>query len=388
MVFENQAKKTWRWRVMFGSFWFFIVFFALPQSVLAQSGEVGVPSLNQDEFFRGRVIEVLREYPKEEYGDHVFVQFLRVQIKSDPEKGKGVSIPWEMPMDRVQEQKLAPGDQVILGKQFGPTEIIYYISDVYRLNGVLWILLGFCVLTILFSRWQGARAIIGLAVSLAIIVWFIVPQIIEGQDPVLISILGTAAVACSALYIAHGYHSRTHVAFVSTLFTILITIGISYFFVDVIHLFGLGSEEAFYLQFVPGYQIRLRGLLLGGIIIGALGVLDDVTTTQAATVEQIAQASNHTFGFRTLYDRGLSVGREHIVSLVNTLALAYTGAALPLILLFFVYERPLWVTLNSEIVVEELIRMLIGSISLVLAVPVTTLLAAWIFHKPHSYEAK
>jgi uncharacterized membrane protein len=142
----------------------------------------------------------------------------------------------------------------------------------------------------------------------------------------------------------------------------------------------MGSEEAFYLQFAPGASINLRGLLLGGIIIGVMGILDDITTAQTAVVEQIYHA-NPTLSARELYQRGSIVGREHILSLVNTLVLAYTGASLPLILLFKIYERPAWVTLNSEIIMEEIIRMLVGSITLIIAVPITTFIAAEYYSK-------
>jgi uncharacterized membrane protein len=131
----------------------------------------------------------------------------------------------------------------------------------------------------------------------------------------------------------------------------------------------------------------LRGILLAGIIIGTLGVLDDITTAQAAVVEELHLA-NPSFDAKGLFKRGSSVGREHIISLVNTLVLAYTGASLPLLLLFQVYERPTWLILNSEIIMEEIVRMLIGSIALALAVPLTTYLASWYYANKSIYLIK
>jgi uncharacterized membrane protein len=153
-------------------------------------------------------------------------------------------------------------------------------------------------------------------------------------------------------------------------------------FVAIGKLFGLGSEEAIYLQLVPLEQLNLQGLLLGGIILGALGVLDDITTAQSAAVDELRKA-NPALGARELYRRGLSVGTEHITSLVNTLFLAYAGASLPLFILFTIYnDMPLWVTLNSEFIAEEIVRTVVGSVALILAVPITTAAAAAIFSRP------
>ena len=165
---------------------------------------------------------------------------------------------------------------------------------------------------------------------------------------------------------------------VSTLITLTLSIGIALLTVSWAKLFGLGSEEAFYVQVGTFANLNLRGLLLGGIIIGILGVLDDITTAQAAAIEEIHRA-NPKLNFFELAKRGLSVAGEHIVSLVNTLALAYIGASFPLLLLFSQAYVPIWVALNSERVIEEIVRTLIGSSALVFAVPITTYLAAWFF---------
>jgi len=152
-------------------------------------------------------------------------------------------------------------------------------------------------------------------------------------------------------------------------------------FVEGSQLLGLGSEEAMFLQLDPSLTLNLQGLLLSGIIIGTLGVLDDVTASQAAVVDEISKA-NESLGFKELYKRGLSVGHEHIAALVNTLFLAYAGAALPLFLLFYINKtQPLWVILNGELIAEEIVRTMVGSSALVLAVPITTALAAYFIPK-------
>ncbi len=185
-------------------------------------------------------------------------------------------------------------------------------------------------------------------------------------------------IATVSIYVAHGFNRRTSVAVGGTLISICIAIGTSLLFVWMGKLFGVGAEETLYLQTAGIGNINLQGLLLGGIIIGALGVLDDITTAQSAAVAEIADA-NPSLTSGELLKRGLSVGKEHITSLVNTLVLAYAGASFPALLLFVVYERPWWVVANTELIAEEIVRTLVGSIALMCAVPITTAIAARVF---------
>jgi uncharacterized membrane protein len=192
---------------------------------------------------------------------------------------------------------------------------------------------------------------------------------------------GSFAIVLVSLYLAHGFNKRTSVALLSTILVLFLAIGLSFLFVSATMLHGNGSEEAIYLQINPGQNINLQGLLLGGIILGALGVLDDITTGQAAAVDEIHKA-NPSLSRKELYKRGLSIGHEHIASLINTLALAYAGVALPLFLLFSLnHAAPFWTLLNSEGVAEEIVRTLVGSTVLVLAVPISTHFAAYFFAK-------
>lgn len=362
---------------------FFALFLFLPQTLFAQA-ETGAPPVQDDQFYRAKVVNILKESEKEEYGEKTFVQDIRVELREGPEKGKQIELNYEVTGDK-KDQKMKEGEGLIIAKSDHDPEVPYYVSDVYRLRS-LWFILGFFfLLTVVLARMQGFRAFVGLIISFFIIAFFIVPFILKGWNPLWVSLLGSLAIASVTLYIAHGFHVRTTVAFVSMLITLGIAALLSYFFVISAKLFGLGTEEAFFLQTAPDVNINLRGLLLGGILIGTLGVLDDIATAQAATVEEIHKA-NTSLGFRELYTRGLSVGKEHIVSLVNTLVLAYTGASFPLLLLFSIYKKPIWTTLNSEIIAEEIVRMIVGSIALICAVPITTVLAAFVFS--HSKEKK
>ncbi len=237
----------------------------------------------------------------------------------------------------------------------------------------------FCIVTIVFGRRRGAAAIIGLLVSIAVLIWFIIPRIAAGGSPLFIALSGATVIAVISHIVSHGVRRRTFISLSGTLATVWLSAPLALVAVSAVRLSGVGSDEAFYLSVGVFGAIDLRGLLLGGIVLGALGILDDVTSTQAATVDEISQA-DPTLGVRELYRRGLSVGREHIAALVNTLALAYVGASLPLFLLLAEGGgMPTWLVANGELIVEEVIRTLVGSTALILAVPLTTILAAWIF---------
>lgn len=331
----------------------------------------------EEVFFLGKVVEDPTEEVTTEFGETHIQQYVPVVFTSGVDTGKEQTLLFEVREGTPGNALLQKGDRVIVGKSMVGGSETYYISDVYRLP-VLYILLGlFLLLACLFTGWGGIRALVGLSSSIAVIVFFIVPNMLAGKNPLVIGFLGTIAIAVFSIFIAHGFRVRTTIAFVSTLATIGVALLLSSSIAKAMHLFGLGTEEAFFLQ-AAGQSYNLQGILIAGIIIGTLGVLDDITTAQAAVVEELHNANN-TFGIKELFRRAFSVGREHIISLVNTLILAYVGVSLPLLLLLHIYEAPFWIFLNSEIVMEELVRMLVGSTALLLAVPITTALGAWYF---------
>ncbi|KKS52583.1 MAG: hypothetical protein UV82_C0006G0069 [Candidatus Magasanikbacteria bacterium GW2011_GWD2_43_18] len=344
------------------------------------------PEIVQPTYYRGNILDVFEEIPRNEFG--MFQQTVHVEMLSGPDIGKEISVSYETNPAQAENKKLKKGDTVILGIFPDGDTTSYYITDIYRLHALFWLIGFFILVAVLIARRLAAQAVLGLALSFGVIGWFILPRLLAGDSPVLISLLGAAAIMSVSIYLAHGIRTRTTIAFLCSIVTAAVGIFLASIFVRMTALFGMGSEEAFYLQFSVDTAINLRGLLLGGIIIGMLGVLDDVTTTQAATVEEIHLA-NPSLSTKELYRRGASVGKEHITSLINTLILAYTGAALPLLLLFRIYDTPAWVTLNSEIVMEELVRMIAGSMALMLAVPITTYAAArWYGREvtPHDAE--
>ena len=244
------------------------------------------------------------------------------------------------------------------------------------LLGVLALVFGVAVVGL--GRLRGVAALVALALSVGMLVFFILPAIIAGRDAVLVALVGGGAIMLLSLYLAHGYNRLTHSAALGAFGALALTAGLSWLVVTLGRFTGLVTEESFFLLSLPG--LDLNGILLAGIVLGALGALDDVTVTQASAVWEV-HGANPTLGFADLYASGLRVGRDHIVSTVNTLLLAYAGASLPLLILFTLSEQPLGVVASSEVVALEIARTLVGSIGLVSAVPFTTWLASRVVNR-------
>lgn len=253
----------------------------------------------------------------------------------------------------------------------------YQYADKER-RTLLWgVALVFAAAVIGLGRMRGLAALGGLVASVSVLVAFIVPAILQGKSPVLVATVGAGVIGFLALYLAHGWNPLTHVAVIGTFAALVLTVVLSALTVALADFSGFASEESFYLIFVDDFDVN--GLLLAGIVLGALGALDDVTVTQASSVWEVRRA-NPSLPRAELYRAGLRVGRDHIASTVNTLLLAYAGASMPLLLLFALSGQELGVVLNSEVLATEIIRTLVGSIGLVTAVPMTTWLAARTAH--------
>lgn len=360
-------------------------------SILALTGLFGATGLAKaqslpfppDEYFVGEILSVEPGRQEELLG--AFRQFLNVQvlIRSGELQDKEIVIEDEDRFAGDSAQWPQPGDQVVVVRIWNnEQEFFYRIDDHYRLPALGWIFAVFLALVIFFGRKKGLGAIVGLSISVLILRYYVIPRLMSGESPALTTFIGSLLIVLFSTVCAHGFMKRTYVALGSTLITLSLSVLFAQVFVRMARLFGAGSEEAFYLQMSGVANFNLQGLLLGGIIIGMLGILDDVTTAQSAAVEEI-QKANTSFSFRELYRRGISVGKEHIASLVNTLVLAYVGASLPLFMLFVINSAqvPAWVLLNGEFIAEEVVRALAGSVALVLAVPISTMLAARVFSR-------
>jgi uncharacterized membrane protein len=279
----------------------------------------------------------------------------------------------------VGDQETSPfkvGEKVVVNMvDVADESSSYQVVDKYRLN-VLLLLFGILLLSACaFVGWNSIFSFLGLGFSLVILIFFIVKGILAGYNPLLVTILGSFLIATVSVYLGHGFNKRTSIAILGIISTLTFVGFLSVFFVYLGGFLGLGSEEAFFLQLDSVNGINLKGILLAGIIIGTLGVLDDVTTAQVAVVSELKKANLH-LSKKELYASAVTVGKEHITSLINTLVLAYAGASMPLFILFVQDGiQPIWSLLNGEFIAEEVLRTLAGSIALVLSVPFTTWLA-------------
>lgn len=293
-----------------------------------------------------------------------------------PSSGPAAHTPVSLPEFNLEQAGYvpdpAPGDRIIVG--YEPSTDFYFYADVDR-RGALWVLAGlFAVFVLVLGRFRGLRSLISMALTGLVLVGFVAPSILDGHAPLLVAVVAASVIAFAGFYLTHGPGPETTIALAGTLGSLGLTLGISALFFGAARFTGVATEEGAILSFVSG-GIDLSSLLLAGAMIGTLGALDDVTITQAVAVGELRRA-DPTMAVPKLIAAGLRVGRAHIASTINTLLLAYVGAAMPLLLLFAVSDQSWGMVANSELIAVEIARTLCGSIGLVAAVPLVTALAA------------
>lgn len=344
----------------------------------------GAPQLQapKQEFFKANVIEIVDQGEKTIQGYKNYFQTLRIQIIDGTEKGKYTIIENGQDAQITKDQLVSKNQEIVVSKTSYLGKSTYAIYDYYRLNQLLLTIIIFFIAVVIIAGIKGIGSILGMIVSISIIVGYILPNIIKGQDPLTITLIGSVGILTITTYLAHGISKKTTIALVSTLFSLFLTAAFAIIAINFNKITGLGNEDAFSLQIGPTSIINIKGLFLSGIIIASLGALNDITTTQAATIFELKEA-NPKLKFLNLFEKGLTVGKEHIASLVNTLILAYVGSAFAVFIFLILNPAhlPYWVILNNEIVSDELIKIIAGSMGLLLSVPIVTLLASYIFSK-------
>lgn len=260
----------------------------------------------------------------------------------------------------------------------------YSIQEPYRLPALLLILGVFLVGVLIFGGKQGFLSLIALFISFGAIFKLLFPQIIDGGNVVVIATLGALASLFVVMYMTHGFTRLTTSAFLGCSLSVLVTLLFAKYAVDIANLTGFATEESVYLNIATGGNLDFVALLVGGIIIGVIGVIDDVSITQASVVNQLRLA-NKELSSSALYAKAIKVGKDHMGAVINTLILAYTGAALPLVLLLYVSTSPVLQLVNSEVIATEIIRSIVGSVGLLLAVPLTTLISVILIKKGDSH---
>jgi uncharacterized membrane protein len=340
---------------------------------------VNLPDVNMSAFgsetVRARVTEIIEEGEIDLGGTLQRYQVARVELLEG--KYRGI----EMEMDYGRRGVLSNvvylerGDTILVTIGARPDGILtVYFVDFERATSLLWLSAVFVLVILIISRWKGLRSLLSMAFSLFVIIGYIIPHILAGEDPLWVSITGSVILLGVTLYLTYGWNLKTHAAVLSMILVLLLTGTLAVLFVLFTRLSGSGDENSLFLLQMLNTQINLRGLLLGGMIIGALGVLDDLVTTQASAVFELHHA-NGSLGFRELFQSAMRIGQDHVAATVNTLVLAYAGAALPMLLMFSLGGGNYGLLVNYEFIAEEIVRTLVGSLGLVSAVPLTTAIA-------------
>jgi uncharacterized membrane protein len=340
---------------------------------------VQLPEANMSSFgagtIRARVTQILEEGDIDLGGTVQRYQIARVELLEGEYKGIEMEMDYGKRQILSNEVYLRAGDTVLVTVGSRPDGVLtVYFVDFVRANSLLWLTIIFVAVILLISRWKGLRSLLSLGFSLLVIIGYIIPHILTGEDPLRVSIIGSVILLGVTLYLTYGWNLKTHAAVVSMVFVLLITGTLAGLFVFFTRLTGSGDENALFLIQMLNTQINLRGLLLSGMIIGALGVLDDLVTTQASAVFELHHA-NESLGFRPLFQSAMRIGQDHVAATVNTLVLAYAGAALPMLLMFSLGRSNYGFLINFEFIAEEIVRTLVGSLGLVTAVPLTTAIA-------------
>lgn len=329
-----------------------------------------------------QVAEVIEQGEDEVAGEEAPYQILKITFKQEDDSPTELQIK-HGGVPTVNFNDYQPGDRIYIRfsddpAQFQNQEVLKLsqaqVIGYARQQTIVIMLLIFIAAVVVVNGIKGIRSIISLILSFLVIFLVVLPLILQNLDPVLVASLLSILIIPITFYFSHGWKRKTHIAVLATIIALIFSSLLAVTFINTSHLTGFSSEEAGFLS-LEQEQINVRGLLLAGIIIGLLGTLDDITVTQAGVVFSLKE-NNQKLDFKQLYQQSMEIGKDHITSMVNTLVLVYTGAALPLLLLFVNNPHPLGYVLSQEIVVEEIVRTLVSSIGLIAAAPLTSLVAA------------
>jgi uncharacterized membrane protein len=348
---------------------FLAITFFLPLTTHAQAADQ----------FRARVIEVIAEQTvTRPDGSQNVQQTLRLEALEGERVGEEIIFDAINELDVINAQTYDEGDRVMMVATPVPDGgVNYYVTDYVRDHTVYWILGFFALVIITLGRWKGVRALVSLGLSFVVIVWFILPQLLAGHSPLFIGIIGAFFIIATLIYLTEGWRRQSHLAVVTILLSLIVVSLLSMLFTAVAHLSGYASEEVLILTGLGLGTIDFTGLLLAGIIIGTLGAMDDVVISQIESVAQLKEA-NPQMNKAELFRRATRIGTTHMGAMINTLFLAYAGASLPLLLLFNVNSAQFGSAgdiVNNEMVATEIVRTVVGSIGIALAIPIATWLA-------------
>lgn len=330
------------------------------------------PALGGDavvELAHARIVEIAP--PAEEGAAPTAV----VEILDGPRAGQIIEANVQGPPGQMEPPDYAVGDEVVVTVNPATGEIAATVSDRWRIPALAGLALVFAIAVAVVGGWRGVRSLIALALTLAVVIKILLPLIVAGWQPVLLAVGCASLVTLATLLLTEGWRSTTLAAVLGTFAALALTAGLAVLTTGLADFSpAQGSEEAPLIGSILGTAIDLRGLVLAAVILGALGVLDDVTVTQAATVRELHRVDPG-LGRRALFGRSLNVGRSHIAATVNTLVLAYIGVSLPLLVLLAAGGQDVLAISSTEAIAVEVVRALVGSLGIVAAVPLTTAIA-------------
>jgi len=364
-----------------------VFIFLTVDSSKSQNGSANFTSAYGSNTVRAKVLEITEEGTTKLGEIEQAYQVFDVEIMEGEFQGVITSVDYGLRQIASNQVKIKPSEVLLVSVGVRPDtgEVRAFFTDFVRSKSILYLFIVFVFFSVLISGWKGVRSLIAILFSLGVIVFFILPQILEGRDPVLVSIIGAFIFLSISQYLVYGWNLKTHSAVIGILISLILTGIISAFFINFTRLTGFGDENAMFLVQVASQNINMRGLLLAGMIIGALGVLDDLVISQASAIFEL-HAVNPDLGFVSLYQRAMNIGRDHVAATVNTLVLAYAGASLPMLLLFSISNQNPAMLINISFIAEEIVRTLVGSIGLIASIPITTGLAAIVATRHHKYQ--
>lgn len=335
---------------------------------------------------RAEVINLIEEGTTDLGGTVQDYQVFDVELLEGDFEGAVLTVDYGLRQILSSEEKIKVGDHLLVtvGQRPDTGEVRAFFTDFVRARPIFILFLLFVIFSIVISGWKGVRSLIAIAFSLLMIVFYIIPQILAGKDPVWVSITGAFVFLAISQFLVYGWNLKTHSAVIGIFISLILTGVMSGYFVDFTRLTGYGDENALFLSQMSVQTINIKGLLLAGMLIGALGVLDDLVISQASAVFEL-YAANSTLGFSFLFKRAMNIGKDHAAATVNTLVLAYAGASLPMLLLFTLSNQDPTMLINISFIAEEIVRTLVGSIGLFISIPITTALAALLATRHQQY---
>ena len=341
------------------------------------------PQVNQPKFYKAIVTDFKDSQQNGQDLQQVKVKVLEGELKNqtlDIEHGKYYAL--------TENLKVSKGERVVIVKVSDGNQDITLIADKYRLDYVLITLASLLLLAIFLTGFRGFASLVGLGAGLFILVYYITPKLVSGYDPIRIILLGGLVLVAFCISMTNGFNRQTIIASLASLLTFSTVTLLTNLFLNLLKLNNTATKEAFLLQSSQLANSNLKGLILGGMVFGVLGALSYITTNQVNAVYEIKKAKS-TSTFRELFVNSIKMGREHVMPLIGVLVIAYVGLSLPLFILFKSDDyQPLWFVLNNELFTEEIIRILAAAVTLVLALPVTSLLSSYVVSYKKAADAK